>query len=247
MLGMAAGLGAASGLIGGIGASNAAEEQIKMMEQIAQGYGKLGQQQYDWISPWMEAGTQALTAQMQMLANPTNQQAALSGYYSSPVYAEQMEQASYATNAAAEAGGNLGTSSTTNALATQSAQLGNQYLQGATQQRNEQFKQLGGISSQGLGATKTMGNWAYQDVQGVANALSGQAAAEAGKAMAPMQGLASGISSGLGMYAMGGGFRPASQSVTPPTSTFTPNSQYSHNNSNYGLAYQPPTQGYGKI
>lgn len=62
MLGMAAGLGAASGLIGGIGASNAAEEQIKMMEQIAQGYGKLGQQQYDWISPWMEAGTQALGA-----------------------------------------------------------------------------------------------------------------------------------------------------------------------------------------
>lgn len=107
----AAGIGAASGILGGIGASNAAEEQIKMMEQIAQGYGKLGQQQYDWISPWMEAGTQALTAQMQMLANPMNQQAALSGFYGSPVYAEQMEQANYATNAAAEAGGNLGTSS----------------------------------------------------------------------------------------------------------------------------------------
>ena len=72
------------GMLSSAGAGKAAEQQAKMMKEIARGYGKLTKRQYEEISPWMQAGKGALTAQMQMLANPINSQAALSTFYSSP-------------------------------------------------------------------------------------------------------------------------------------------------------------------
>ncbi|HHI2551357.1 TPA: hypothetical protein ACP41M_001073 [Klebsiella aerogenes] len=197
------------GLIGSMGAGKAAEQQAKAMKEIAKGYGKVGQKQYDWISPWMNAGTEALSAQMQMLANPLNSEAALNDYYAGPQYAQQEAEAQYATEAAAEATGGLGNTATSNVLASQSTQLGQQYLQGVNKQRNQQFQQLGGISSQGLGATKQMGNWGFQDYNAAANVL-GQAAGLEGQAtMAPYTGWSQFAASnlyGLGMMAAHGAF-----------------------------------------
>lgn len=187
------------GMIGSIGAGKAAKAQAEAMKEIAKGYGKLGQKQYDWISPWMEAGKTALNAQMQMEANPLNSQAALTDYYAGPQYAQQEAEAQYATEAAAEATGGMGNTATSNALASQSTQLGQQYLQGLNKQRSQQFQQLGGISSQGLGATKQMGNWAYQDYNSAANVLGMGAQAEGQATMAPYSGAQSAVSRGIGL------------------------------------------------
>ena len=193
------------GLIGAAGAKKAASQQAEAMKKIAGGYKKLGQWQYQQISPWMQAGTQALSSQMQMLQNPLNSQAALSDYYSSPQYAMQEQQAQYATQAGAEAAGGLGGSATSNVLASQSTQLGQQYLQGLQKQRSNQFSQLGGISSQGLGATKTMGGWAYQDYNAAAQALGASASASAQATQAPYTGWQqfAGRQAGMASYGMG--------------------------------------------
>ncbi|WP_368766720.1 hypothetical protein [Enterobacter hormaechei] len=193
------------GLIGSIGAGKAAQAQAQAMKKIAEGYGKLGKKQYEWISPWMDAGKGALTTQMQMLANPLNSQAALSDYYAGPQYAMQEEQAQYALNSAAEATGTTGATATGNALASQSVSLGQNYLNSLNKQRSQQFQQLGGISNQGLGATKTMGNWAYQDYNSAANVL-GQAAGLQGQAdMAPYAGADAFLNKQMGMAMQGFG------------------------------------------
>lgn len=193
------------GLIGSIGAGKAAEAQAETMKKIAQGYGKLGQKQYDWISPWMDAGKGALTAQMQMLSNPLNSQAALSDYYAGPQFAMQQDQAQYALDSAAEATGTTGATATGNALASQTVTLGNNYLQGLNKQRSQQMQQLSGVSNQGMNATKTMGNWAYQDYNSAANVL-GKAAGLQGQAdLAPYTGAESFLNKQMGMAMQGFG------------------------------------------
>lgn len=194
------------GLISGMGASKAAAAQAKAAKEIAKGYGDLGKWQYQQISPWMTAGKGALTAQMQMLANPLNSQQALSDYYAGPQYAQQEQQAQYALDSAAEATGTMGATATGNALASQSVSLGQNYLKGLNQQRGQQFQQLGGISNQGLGATKTMGGWAFNDVNAAAKYL-GEAAGLSGESTsAQYSGLASGITGAMGaaLNAFGG-------------------------------------------
>lgn len=191
------------GLIGSAGAKKAAQQQAKAMKEIAEGYGKLGQKQYDWISPWMNAGTEALSAEMQMLANPMNSQAALNDYYAGPQYAQEQAEAQYAAEAGAEATGGLGNTATSNILASQSTQLGQQYLQGLGKARAQEFSQLSGISNQGLSATKQMGNWGFQDYNAAASYL-GQAAGLEGQAtMAPYSGMQQAVKGGMGLYGMG--------------------------------------------
>ncbi|WP_370610901.1 DNA transfer protein [Klebsiella aerogenes] len=154
------------------------------MKKIAQGYGTLGKYQYQAISPYMNAGTQALSAQLEMLANPINNQQALSDYYASPQYAEQEQAAEYALNSQAEATGGLGNTATGNALAAQTTQMGQNYLTGLNKQRQQQFTNLGGLSKQGLNATTTAGKWASDDYNKAAGYLGSAANAQANAAAA---------------------------------------------------------------
>lgn len=165
-----------------ISAANAQYQQT--MKQLAKGYGTLGKAQYGAISPYMNAGTQALGAQMDMLANPMNSQQALSDYYASPEYDQQMQAANYAANSAAEASGGLGNTATGNALAAQSAEMGQNYLNSLGKQRQQQFNNLGGLSKQGLNATNTMGKWAADDYGNAAGLLSNAATANVNAAAA---------------------------------------------------------------
>lgn len=197
------------GIVSSIGAGKAAEEQAKALKKIAQGYGTLTKKQYEAISPWMDAGKGALTAQMQMLANPINNQAALSGYYASPEYALQQDAASYAAMAGAEATGTLGNTATSNALAAEATSLGQNYLKSLNQQRQQQFTNLGGISSQGLGATKTMGGWASDNYNAAASMMRGASTAEGQSTMAPYMGVQSMLNRSLwslGMMSRHGAF-----------------------------------------
>lgn len=193
------------GLISGIAGGNAAEAKAEAMKEIASGYGKVGRKQYDWLSPWMNAGTQALTAQMQMLANPLNSQGALNDYYSGSQYAAEEQQAQYAAESAAEATGTMGSTATGNALASQSVSLGQNYLKGLNQQRQQQMNTLGGISSQGLGASKTMGQFAFQDYNAAANLLTGAANAQYQASVSPYVGGEAGAKAGAGLFNYGKG------------------------------------------
>lgn len=195
------------GIVSSIGAGKAASARAEAMKKIAGGYKQVGQKQYSWISPYMDAGTTALSAQMQMLANPINNQAALSDYYGGPRYNEEMQNAAYATNANAEATGGLGNTATGNAIAGQSTQLGNQYLQGLNQNRQQQFGNLSGISKQGLNATNTMGNWMYKDYNSAANLLTGAADVQSQADIAPYQGIEDSLSQGLGLASFGKGMK----------------------------------------
>lgn len=172
------------GLFSGNSAADAASEYSDQMKKIAQGYGTLGKYQYQAISPYMNAGTQALSAQLEMLANPINNQQALSDYYASPQYAEQEQAAEYALNSQAEATGGLGNTATGNALAAQTTQMGQNYLTGLNKQRQQQFTNLGGLSKQGLNATTTMGKWAGDDYNKAAGYLGSGANAQANAAAA---------------------------------------------------------------
>lgn len=197
------------GMKSSIGAGKAAGKQAEAMKKIAQGYGTLTKKQYEAISPWMEAGQGALTAQMQMLANPINNQAALSTYYASPEYAMQQDAASYAAMAGAEATGTLGNTATANALAAEATSLGQNYLKSLNQGRQQQMNTLGDISNQGLGATKTMGGWASQNYNAAANMLTGASSAEGQETMVPYMGAQSMFNRGmwsLGMMARNGAF-----------------------------------------
>jgi hypothetical protein len=169
-------------------AINDANKQYQQtMHQLAKGYGTLGKGQYNAISPYMNAGTQALSAEMQMLANPMNSQQALSDYYAGPQYDQQMQAANYAANSEAEATGGLGNSATGNALASQSAKMGQDYLTGLGKQRQQQFNNLGGLSRQGLNATNTMGKWAADDYGNAAGLLGNAATANVNAAGAAAQ------------------------------------------------------------
>lgn len=172
------------GLLSGNSAADAAAQYQKEMQQIAKGYGTLGKYQYGAISPYMNAGTQALSAVMQMEANPINNQQALSDYYASPQYAEQEQAAEYGLNAQAEATGGLGNTATGNALAAQTTQMGQNYLTGLNKQRQQQFNNLSGLSKMGLNATTTMGKWASDDYNKAAGYLGSGANAQVNAAAA---------------------------------------------------------------
>ncbi|MDR3105660.1 MAG: hypothetical protein LBU96_14585 [Yokenella regensburgei] len=187
------------GLLSSAGVSGAADEYNKAMKNIASGYGTLTQAQYGGMSPYMQAGKGALTAQMQMLANPVNQQTALSMYYASPEYAMQQDAANYATMAAAEATGSTGNTATANTIASQATQLGQNYLNSLNKQRQTQMDTLGDISRQGLTATTTMGNWASRNVGEIAGLAQQAANMSAQAAMAPYTGAQGAFNTGLSL------------------------------------------------
>lgn len=194
------------GLLSGNSAADAANQYANTMKQIGKGYGTLGKYQYGAISPYMNAGTQALNAQLQMLANPLNSQQALTDYYAGPQYAEQEQAAEYALNSQAEATGGLGNTATGNALAAQTTQMGQNYLTGLNKQRQQQFNNLSGLSKMGLNATTTMGKWASDDYNKAAGYLGSGANAQANAAAADARRNASMLGGALNLATYGAMF-----------------------------------------
>lgn len=181
------------GMISSMGAGKAAEQQAKAMKEIAKGYGTLTKRQYEEYSPYMNAGKGALTAQMQMLANPINNQAAMSTYYASPEYAMQQDAANYAAMSGASAAGTTGNTATSNALATQATQLGQNYLASLDKARQQQINTLGDISKQGLSATNAMAGHAGKNYNSAASYLGSAAGLEGQADMAPYSGIQSSL------------------------------------------------------
>ncbi|WP_312837891.1 DNA transfer protein [Atlantibacter hermannii] len=187
--------GAVSGVIGGIGAHKAAKQQQKYQDK-AMGQQREGYQNaVDWVSPYEQAGQSALAGLQGIAGKPIDRNQLLAGYFQSPEYKMMADQARYQSLNAAEATGGLGSTATSNQLASIAPMLGQNYLADMTNQQQNMYAQLLGLSGLGAESANALGNYAI----GQGNTMSGMYQQKgqimAGKAALPWQVAASANSS----------------------------------------------------
>lgn len=196
MGGAISGSGAAvSSVIGGIGAHKAAKQQQKYQDkainQTREGY----ENATNWLSPYQDAGQSALSGLQSMAGQPIDRSALLNDYFGSPEYAAQANQARYQSMAAAEASGGLGSTATSNQLASIAPTLGQNYLADMTNQQQAMYSQLLGLSGMGAESANALGNFAVGQGNTMAGMYQQKGQIMAGKAALPYQVAASANSS----------------------------------------------------
>lgn len=196
MGGAISGSGAAvSSIIGGIGAHKAAKQQQnyqdKAMNQQRQGY----ESATSWLSPYQEAGQSGLAGLQSIAGQPIDRNQLLSDYFNSQEYQSQANQARYQQLAGAEATGGLGSTATSNGLATIAPTLGQNYLTDMTNQQQNMYSQLMGLSGMGAESANALGNWAMNQGNTMAGMYQQKGQIMAGKAALPYQVAASANSS----------------------------------------------------
>lgn len=136
----------------------------------------------DLLKPYTQAGTGALTAQQNLLGlnGADEQQRAINNISASPQMAALINQGENAILQNASATGNLRGGNTQAALAQFRPQLLSQLIQ-------QQYQNLGGITSIGQNAAAGVGNAGQNSSNQIINALGQQGAAQAGAAMASGQ------------------------------------------------------------
>ena len=169
-------------IIGDItGANQAAEAQTNAANQSA----AISKEQFEAIqknlAPFLQFGTNQLQG-LQGVMQPLNRQEELATYYSSPEFALQSRQARGQQLAAAEATGGLGSTSTSNALASIAPTLGMSYLGQREAQQADLFNRLMAGASMGLNAAAMQGAAGQNYVSQASNAFNQAAAAQAGGA-----------------------------------------------------------------
>lgn len=167
------GIGKAVGsVVGGItGANSAADAQVKVANQSNETSWKIYQDQVNRLAPFLNAGQTALTGLHGIAGQPIDRNSLLSDYYNSAEYQGLANQARYQGLNAAEATGGLGSTATGNMLSSIAPQLGQNYLSMMTDQQNNMYNQLLGLTNVGLSAG------------GAANAAGGQYANSYGQNM----------------------------------------------------------------
>lgn len=188
MGGVVSGVGnAVSGVIGGIGAHKAAKQQQKYqdkaMDQQREGY----QNAVEWMSPYQEAGQYALTGLQGIAGQPIDRNQALAQYFASPEHKMMSDQARYQSLNAAEATGGLGSTATGNQLASIAPTLGQNYLADMTNQQQNMYSQLMGLSGLGAESANALGNYAIGQGNTMAGMYQQKGQIMAGKAALPWQ------------------------------------------------------------
>lgn len=199
----AAGVGSA--LIGSNAASSAANAQSQSAQAgIAEQHSEF-EQMKGLLAPYVSGGTSALTAQQNLvgLNGAPAQQTAFQGIQNGPVFQGLMKQGENSIEQNAAATGGLRGGNTQAALAQFSPNLLNSLI-------NQQYSNLGGLTSLGQNAAAMTGNAGIQTGQAVSNTYQQLGAAEAGDALAQGKAWQTGLNSivqGLGVFqGMGGKF-----------------------------------------
>ena len=174
-------------LVGGYLSSNAqkgaAETASNAQTQSAQLGIEEQRRQFDQIqqllAPYANAGTGALGAQQALLglSGAPAQQAAISGIQGSPQFQALQQQGEDAILANASATGGLRGGNVQGALAQFRPQLLSQLIQ-------QQYQNLGGLTSVGQNAAAGTGNAGLQTGNQITQLLGQQGAAQAGNALA---------------------------------------------------------------
>lgn len=156
------------------------------------------------LSPYVTAGTGALTGQQDLLGLNGNdkQQAAINGLATSPAFTALQQQGEEAILQNASATGGLRGGNVQAALGQFRPALLAQLI-------DQQYGRLGGLASVGQNAAAGVGNDGMQVGTNVTNLLGQQGAASAGAALAQgraTSGYAGALSSAFGQYAGLGGF-----------------------------------------
>lgn len=190
---------AVGGFIGDITGSNAAAEaQTNAANQAAQLQKQMFDKTQANLSPFMQAGTEALPGLTNLL-NPIDETQALSDYYNSDQYALMGSQAQNNLLAASEAMGGMGNTSTANSLQMIAPQMGQQHLGQLYARQADDFNRHMGVVNMGQNAAANLGNAGqnYASQAGQAYQQAGQAQAQG--AMAPFQ-----TAMGLAQLGIGG-------------------------------------------
>ncbi|NKB39469.1 MAG: hypothetical protein GKR86_00155 [Ilumatobacter sp.] len=189
--------------------AGAARQQGRIADQSAKIQKEMFNQTREDLSPFMQAGKDAIPALQQTL-NPMDRTAALSQYFQGPEYQMMQEQAQRNQLAASEAMGGLGATSTSNALAGIAPQLGMQHLSGLEAANMDQYNRAMGLVNLGQSSAARTGAAAQNYASGAAqalgqksNAVGAMGQAGAMKSMAPMQTMMQ--LGGMAMGAMSGG------------------------------------------
>lgn len=190
-------------VVGGITGSNkAADAQIDAANKSANLSQEQDQQIQQNLAPFLQFGTNQLQG-LGGLMQPLNRQDELAQYYSSPEFAMQSRQARGQQLAASEATGDLGSTSTGNALASIAPQLGMGHLGQREDQQTDMFNRLFAGAGMGLNAAVQQGQAGQNYVSQASQAYNQAGAAQAGKATAGFNTLM-----GLGGMFVGAGGMP---------------------------------------
>jgi hypothetical protein len=181
--------GAIGGIVSGITGSSAAQNAANAQTTAAQnGMNTLNtanqavQQQYQ---PYSTTGTNALNTLNSSLANGTGfaQSFNPSNYINTPGYQFQLQQGENAVNSSAAAKGNALSGGTLTALQNYGSGLANSTYNQAYQNylagTQQQYNQLSGLASLGLGATNQAANANLSTANGVSNLYTQQGNAQA--------------------------------------------------------------------
>lgn len=192
--------GGVSSILGGIGANKAAKQQQKYqdkaMDQSKAGYNSA----VNWVSPYEEAGRAGLAGLQGIAGQPIDRNQSLAEYLASPEYNMMSNQARAQGLNAAEATGGLGSTATSNMLASITPTLGQNYLADMINQQQNMYGQLMGLSGFGAEAANALGNYAIGQGNNMAGMYQQKGQIMAGKAAIPWQTAAS------ANYSVGKGF-----------------------------------------
>ncbi|WP_447515641.1 DNA transfer protein [Escherichia coli] len=154
MGGIAKGIGNAVGsVVGGItGANKAADAQVSAAKDSNQMAWNIYQDQKKTNQPFLNAGLTGLTGLQGIAGKPIDRNASLSEYFASPEYQMMNDQARNSILRSAQATGGLGSTATGNLLSSIAPTLGQNYLSMMTDQQNNMYGQLLGLTNVGLSA-----------------------------------------------------------------------------------------------
>lgn len=212
------GLVAGAGILGGVMSSRsqakAGEAAANAQTASAQAGIAEQQRQFDAVqkllAPYVQAGTGALGAQQNLLGinGAEAQQAAIQGLQNSPAFQSQLHLGENRLLQNASATGGLRGGNTQAALGQFAPGLLAQMIQ-------QQYGNLGGLTSIGQNAAAGVGNAGMQTGQNVATLLGQQGAAQAGAALnsgRAQQNMYNSFTGALGQYMGGRGGAPSAPS-----------------------------------
>ncbi|MEI7219126.1 DNA transfer protein [Pectobacterium carotovorum] len=191
MSGIAKGIG---NIVGSItGANQAADAQVNAANQSNATNLQIYREQQDRLKPWLTAGQTGLSGLTGIAGKPIDRNASLQSYFASPEYQQLANQARYQGLNAAEATGGLGSTATGNMLSSIAPQLGQNYLNMMTDQQNNMYQQLMGLSNVGLTAAGASNAAAGNYSNSYANNMSQIGAAQAKNYLANGNALTGGL------------------------------------------------------
>lgn len=190
----------------GGGGSNGAGEQAAAMKYAADLQKEQVDRVMNGLAPFTPLAGQYIN-QLQNLASPEGQAQALNGYYNSQQFNDYANQARYQNLASAEAMGGLGSTATSNSLASIAPALGESWLNG-------QMNNYNNLANIGLGALQGQAN-AGQTYANNAGQLAQQNAALAAANANRPSGFQNAISGGASGAMLGGGIAGMLGTSTP--------------------------------